>query len=186
MAAPASPPIAGHSVAPLRPARPDRAGPAFRVEQQDRIDVGAVVQLARALLAQRERGEPAGVGILHPACTTACMADRARGRRNWTAPSSPVVSEGPGQIANRQRQCQRQAFTPQRHAGIVDTLARRFGERERLVPLAVLEQRAKLLAALYGERQEGRMVFERGSTQIASQVSSPVLVPARFAPLQVR
>ena len=41
-------------------------GQAFRVEQQDGIDVGGIVELARALLAKRQPGESRQVRPLHP------------------------------------------------------------------------------------------------------------------------
>ena len=91
-------------------------GKALRVVDQDRIDIGGIVQLARAVLAQREGEKTVGRGPLDPLGNRGADRgiQRAVGQRGQFV-RHPRQRKGPRKVANRQHQRQRIALAPQRY-----------------------------------------------------------------------
>ena len=133
-------------------------GKQMRIIEQDRVDIGAVVQFARAVLAQRQGDEPGRLGIGHPA------ADRI-GDGGIHSPvgkggefgSDPGERKRARQIADRQRQRQRHPLAPQGDRDIIRARARGFGPGQRLLPLARRQQVGEIGHAVHRPRKKRRV-----------------------------
>ena len=152
--------MAGISLRRLARLVPLAAGQGIGIEQQDRIDVGAVIQLARALLAQCQPDKAGGVTIWHTVahCSQHCGMERAI-RKSAQFLHDPCQRKGPGKIAHPQHQCQRQSLPAQREACIFRALATCLGNCQRLIALTLLQHFAKFRSPLQRQPQEGRMLL---------------------------
>ena len=165
-------------------------GQSLRLIQQDRIDVGTVIELPRAVLAQRQRIEAGRFGIIHPPGNGS--EDRLRQRlvgKGGQLPCDRLEIEGPCQIADRQCQCDTEPLPPERGAGVLSRpafLCR--GESVCSPPLR--QQLCKFGPFVQRAGQEGRMCpcpLQRSLPIIARAISHTDALPPparlRNAPL---
>ena len=134
------------------------AGQRFGIVDQDRIDVGAVIELARAMFAKRQTDHPVRLRPRHAARDGGGDrgVERTVGKGRKLAHHA-VEIEPARQVSDRQRSCQRQPLAPEGDAGILERLARRLGLEQRRFDIARLQQRFQIRQALQRARQEGRM-----------------------------
>ncbi|PAV68544.1 hypothetical protein WR25_00345 [Diploscapter pachys] len=126
----------------------------FRVEQQDRIDVGRIVKLATALLAQRDRDEAARLlprGTLRNRGTDRAI-ERCVGEICQGVCDRGEI-ERPGKIADRHRQRQRPPIQPQ----LPCDWHIRMGAGESQVDLPRRQSLRQHRLTVEQQRQEGRM-----------------------------
>ena len=116
------------------------------IEDQDRIDVRRIIELAPALLAQCDRREPARFGIRRALCDRSGdrQIERAIGKGGQRRRHRRQI-EQPGKIADRHKQRQPPPLDPQstRHG-----LVGRDGARSQPRPNAGIEIGGKILFAI--------------------------------------
>ena len=111
------------------------------IVEQDRIDIGTVVQFTRAMLAERQGDEPCGLRIGNAAQDGGgnCPVQRAIGKGGQFHHHA-LQRECARQIADRQRDRQPELFAPQGDGSIADPLARLSGQKQRILATAFAEQ----------------------------------------------
>ncbi len=127
------------------------------IVEQDRVDVRGIVELARAMLAQREPDHALRLGIGHAPGQRGedGRMERAVGEGGKLA-HDLVEREGPGEIAHREDQSQAQPLAPQRGGDLC--VLRPLGGAQGLLAPPRGEQFGELGPAVERLPEEGRVL----------------------------
>ena len=141
----------------------DPAWQQFGIVEQDRIDVGRVVKLARAVLAQRQREEARRLGTGHTLgnCRGDSAAERAVGELAELG-HDPGQREGSGKVTDSQRQRQRALLAAKRDARFIETGPGGLRPGKRFVPFARCQQCREVGQTFQPLRKIRRMAFGAG------------------------
>ncbi len=154
------------------------AGQQRGIEEQDRIDVGAIVQLARTLLAERERGKAGGLGLGHAVADrigNRCV-ERAVGKIAQLA-HNPLERKSPREVPDPDGESERQPLAPQCGWDVRRAFSRALRPFERGFAVSRLEQRRQLRQAVerLGEKRRMRPRASDCLLPVAVHASSPAL-----------